>query len=143
MSHAPFLLWINQYEGDLAAIYEIPLSLFGSQLPELSAFVTAVTQAPRKDDTAAACESDEDDATEHPSEGEEDEEEGECKKNERAAASKRAKVDPVAKAFRHHVDATEYMQARLMELGISKQQKTWGNFWLTPVQVVLSYGFEI
>lgn len=135
MSEANAVVWINQVDGDLPDIYIIPKSLFGDKLPPLDDFVAAVTMAPEDDDDSTVQPTDDSGEDE-----EEDEEEG---KRDRKDAPKRAKVDPVTKAFRDHVSASAYMAKRLKELNIHALTSPWANVWNQPFKVVLSVGFEL
>lgn len=125
------VVWINQQESDLPLVYVIPAALFGTKLPELERFVAAVMNP------TCGGNDDEDDSTAGPTDSE-DEADGEHK-----AASKRAKVDPVEKALRDRVSASEYMEARLKEIGVPVHTGLWNLAWERPLRVILSIGFEL
>lgn len=126
------VVWINQQEGDAPLVYVIPAALFGTKLPELERFVAAVTNPMNGDEDG--------DSTVGPTDSEGEADESESKHE---AAHKRAKLDPVEKAFRSHVTASEYMEARLKEIGVPVHTGPWNLDWKRPLRVVLSIGFEL
>lgn len=138
MSSEQIVLWISEQEGDVPEIFAIPLDMFGKTLPPLNDFIEAVTKPPRNEDGEEDESEDEDsDATDGPAEDEDEQ------KSDRKVAPKRRKVDPVKRAFRNHIDASDYMSNLLQKLGVPTCTKVWQRVWSNPVKVVISVSFDV
>lgn len=120
MSH---VVWISVDEGAGIETWRIPVDLFGTKLPDLYRFIAAVT-------SEGASES------ESESESEEESEDGE----EKEASNKRAKRDPIAKAFANRVSATAWMHCQLRELGPLVPESADTGAW-PACRVIVSYNF--